>query len=104
MAELTIYSPIGPPTKAKLDARRSLESLEGKRVAFCWGMHDLSTKFWPVFESEMIEKFNPSEIVRHHKTDEGDGIFKGNTWIAAPEEQMVEIAGQVDYGICGVGA
>lgn len=104
MNKLVVFSPVGhaKPTEAKHHAE--LETLAQKRVGFLWGVHDLSTKFWPVFEEELISAFDPADVYRHHKTDEGDGVFKGNTWIAAPESQIEQIASKIDYAVCGVGA
>jgi hypothetical protein len=104
MDKLVVFSPVGRPRPALAIQRSQLETLAGKRVGFVYGMHDLSTKFWPVLEEELVSTFAPDEVHRHHKTDAGDGQFKGNTWIPAPESQIVELAPKLDYAVCGVGA
>ncbi|MDE3076532.1 MAG: hypothetical protein KGJ86_14005, partial [Chloroflexota bacterium] len=85
MEEFVVLSPVGAP--AKLDRRqlRTLSTPEGKRVAFLWGMHGNSLKFWPVFEQQVEERYKPSETYRHYKK-EANGQFMGNTWIPAPVE------------------
>jgi hypothetical protein len=106
MSTLTIFSPVSAPQTDDAPAARieNVPTLQGKRVGFLWGMHDLTIMFWPVLEEEVIATVEPSEIHRHHKTDAGDGVFKGNTWIPAPLEQINELSPHIDWALCGVGA
>lgn len=103
MDSIVVLSPVGRPAVTDKRALTSVESLEGKRVAFLWGMHGNSLKFWPVFEEEAIRRYGPSLVVRHHKL-ESAGQFTGNTWIPAPGEVVRKIVAEVDYVLCGVGA
>jgi hypothetical protein len=104
MSEFTVYSPEGKTASAARKALKTVEDIHGQRVALLWGMHDLSTKFWPVFEREVLDIYKPREVHKHYKEDTGDGKFKGNTWIPAPLSDIQEMASQVDYAVAGVGA
>ena len=55
-----VLDPVGIPQKSSRNAIQRVENLEGKRIGFIWGMHELSTKFWPVLEEEAIAAFKPS--------------------------------------------
>lgn len=97
-----VLDPIGEVAKGSRKPLRRVDRLGGKRVGFVWGMHDLSTKFWPVLE-DAISIYEPREVQKVHKDDK-DGRAKGNTWIPAPLSVIEEIATKIDYAILGVGA
>ena len=79
MSGFIVLDPVGIPQKNSRNAIQRVENLEGKRIGFIWGMHELSTKFWPVLE-------------------------EGNTWLPAPLPVIEEAASKVDYAVLGVGA
>jgi hypothetical protein len=99
-----VLDPVGIPQKSSRKAMARVEALEGKRIGFIWGMHELSTKFWPVLEEEAVATFRPTEVHRVHKNDKTDGRAKGNTWLPAPLPVIEEAASKVDYALLGVGA
>ena len=47
-----VLDPVGIPQKSSRKAMERVETLDGKRIGFIWGTHELSTKFWPVLEEE----------------------------------------------------
>ena len=49
-----VLDPVGIPQKSSRNAIQRIENLEGKRIGFIWGMHELSIKFWPVLEEEAV--------------------------------------------------
>jgi hypothetical protein len=104
MNGFTVLDPVGIPQKSSRKALQRVENLEGRRIGFIWGMHELSTKFWPVLEEEVIDAFKPTEVHRVHKNDKTDGRAKGNTWLPAPQPVIEEAASKVDYALLGVGA
>ena len=104
MDEVFFFSPEGTTAEQQRKPLRTIETLQNKRVGFLWGMHSLSSKFWPVLEKEVDAVFEPREIHRHYKHDTGDGKFHGNTWIASPISDIQEMAPNIDYAISGVGA
>jgi len=104
MSGFIVLDPVGIPQKNSRNAIQRVENLEGKRIGFVWGMHELSTKFWPVLEEEAIDAFKPAEVHRVHKNDKTDGRAKGNTWLPAPLPVIEEAASKVDYAVLGVGA
>ena len=79
-----VLDPVGIPQKSSRNAIQRIENLEGQRIGFIWGMHELSIKFWPVLEEEAVTALKPSEVHRVHKNDKTDGRAKGNTWLPAP--------------------
>ena len=99
-----VLDPVGIPQKGTRKPLRGVEDLGGKRIGFIWGMHELSTKFWPVLEEEIVGALKPREVHRVHKNDKTDGRAKGNTWIPAPLRVIEEAASKVDYAVLGVGA
>ena len=99
-----VLDPVGIPQKSSRNAIQRVENLEGKRIGFIWGMHELSTKFWPVMEEEAVTAFKPTEVHRVHKNDNPDGRAKGNTWLPAPPALIEDTASKVDYALLGVGA
>lgn len=103
MEGFVVLSPVGAPAKLGRRQLRKLDTPSRKRVAFLWGMHGNSLKFWPVFEQHVEELYQPSDVYRHYKK-EANGQFMGNTWIPAPLEVIKEITEKVDFGVCGVGA
>jgi hypothetical protein len=92
MNGFTVLGPVGIPQKSSRKALQRVENLEGRRLGFIWGMHELSTKFWPVLEEEVIDAFKPTEVHRVHKNDKTDGRAKGNTWLPAPQPVIEETA------------
>jgi hypothetical protein len=104
MNEIVFLSPEGSTAKPNRKPLKTLESMQGRRVGFLWGMHDLSTKFWPAFEKEVVDLHSPREVHHHYKHDTGDGKFHGNTWIPSPISDIQEMATQIDCAITGVGA
>jgi len=104
MSGFVVLDPVGVAQKSNRNAMQRVENIEGKRVGFIWGMHELSTKFWPVLEEEAIDAFKPTEVHRVHKNDKTDGRAKGNTWLPAPLPVIEDTASKVDYAVLGVGA
>jgi hypothetical protein len=104
MNGFSVLDPVGIAQKSSRKAIERVANLEGRRVGFIWGMHELSTKFWPVLEEEAIAAFNPTDVHRVHKNDKTDGRAKGNTWLPAPLPVIEEAAAKVDYALLGVGA
>src|SRR6188474_323602 len=104
MQETVFFSPEGQTAKQQKKPLKTIEDLEGRRVGFLWGMHSLSSKFWPALEKEVTELYGPREVHKHYKHDTGDGKFHGNTWIPSPISDIQEMAPKIDYAITGVGA
>jgi len=104
MDPFIVLDPVGGPAKGSRKPMKKVERLQGKRVGFIWGIHALSTKFWPVFEEEVVSGFEPREVHRLYKTQMEDGKLKGNTWNPAPPAVSEETASNIDYAVLGVGA
>jgi hypothetical protein len=101
---IEFLSPEGSTASSQREPLKTLEAIEGHRVGFLWGMHDISTKFWPEMEKAVTDMYGPREVHRHYKHDTGDGKFHGNTWIPSPISDIQEMAPKIDYAITGVGA
>ncbi len=101
---IEFLSPEGSTAATQRKPLKTIETVEGQRVGFLWGMHDISTKFWPEMENAVTELYEPRDIQRHYKHDMGDGKFHGNTWIPSPISDIQEMAPKIDYAITGVGA
>src|SRR5215472_7703107 len=104
MSGFVVLDPVGVPQKSNRNAMQRVDNIEGKRVGFIWGMHELSTKLWPVLEEEAIDALKPTAVHRVHKNDKTDGRAKGNTWLPAPLPVIEDTAPKVDYAGLGVGA
>ena len=72
----------------------TIGTLHGKRVGLLWGRHAASVKFWPVFDEVVLKKFS-GEPVR---------LYTRSSWNPAPNKDIEEFAGKVDYAFVGVGA
>ena len=73
-----VLDPVGIPQKNSRNVMQRVENLEGKRIGFIWGMHELSTKFWPVLEEEAVAAFKPAKFTASTRmirpTEERRGI------------------------------
>lgn len=104
MEKLVVYSPMVSHADVDIKFDPGEATLAGRRVGFLWGLHDLSTKFWPVMEETAQGALNPGDLYRYYKTTGSDGVFRGNTWIAIPDDEVEQITEKIDYAVCGVGA
>lgn len=104
MGPLIVLDPVSGPAKGSRKPMKRVERLEGKRIGFIWGIHELSTKFWPVFEEEVAAVYGPREILKLHKMDDQGRSPKGNTWNPAPPSVTEETVSKIDYAVIGVGA
>ena len=102
--KLFAFDPVATTAESSRKPIRRVDRLQGKRVGFLWGMHELSTKFWPVFEEEVVSLYEPREVQKVRKNDMVDGKAHGNTWTPAPLSDIQEMAAKVDYAVLGVGA
>ena len=104
MDALIVLDPVAGATKGGRKPMTRVERLNGKRVGFIWGIHELSTKFWPVFEEEVVSTHEPREVHKIYKNHQGDDRPKGNTWNPAPLAVAEETVAKIDYAVLGVGA
>jgi hypothetical protein len=104
MNAFVVLDPVAGTTKGGRKPMTKVEQLQGKRVGFIWGIHELSTKFWPVFEEEVVSTYEPREVLKIYKNHQGGDRPKGNTWNPAPLSVAEETASKIDYAVLGVGA
>ena len=104
MGAFIVLDPVGGTTVGSRKPMKRVECLQGKRVGFVWGIHQLSTKFWPVFEEEVVSTHEPREVHKIYKQHQEDGRPKGNTWNPAPLTVTEETVTKIDYAVLGVGA
>jgi len=95
-AMLRVLDPVAESKPAERDQPlRALEALDKLRVALVWSGHAATTKFWPVLEHAIGDRFQPREVRR---------FYKPSTWNAASAKEIEEIVREADYAIVGVGA
>lgn len=104
MDALIVLDPVAGTTKGGRKPMTRVERLQGKRVGFIWGIHELSTKFWPVFEEEVVSTHEPREVHKIYKNHQEHDRPKGNTWNPAPLAITEETVAKIDYAVLGVGA
>lgn len=104
MDTLIVLDPVASTAKGSRKPMKRVERLQGKRVGFIWGIHELSTKFWPIFEEEVVSSYEPREVHKVHKMGNQEGNWKGNTWNPASLPAAEETASRIDYAVLGVGA
>ena len=92
---IELISPLGYPRVEAQAQRRSLATLEGRRLGFIWNQYQTTQNFWRRLESAVQDLCKPAAVRRAYKT---------NTWTPLDRAQFSELAASVDYLVIGVGA
>jgi hypothetical protein len=92
---IQLFDPVGEVETVQRQARRILQSLQGKRLACVFNQHVSSLAFWKAMEGEIEKTLNPSKVFR---------VYKANTWAPAPRADANRVLEEADYVLVGVGA
>jgi len=90
-----VYNPVGEVAEIASMQSATLNDLQGKSVGFVFNHHPAVTGLWSQLEKGIEREFAPPAMRR---------IAKPNISMPQPQDQLAQLASEIEYAIVGVGA